>query len=388
MISCFSHLLNKIHIEFCKSDQIITEHRLNSINEVLGDFEKDLASFRFEIIELLTNEPNKAVGKLNYSIIISNQIFASLLLTVKIRRSNSNERIKYLKILNLIEEILDYREHVRCDVIDELPVTNYRLSTIKFVYNEKLKILRLNLVEYNINNELIDLVLNELRNVITKKVILQSELVYAIELISILMKEPLTNERIYQILIEYDFNCTVFLQYCLNKSNELLVQDCSLHQQLNGIFTLEENLNIIVQLQNGKRLLKNKSSIADELKKYYKQNKELIIQRIDNKRAELLDSKLWEESEKITLNTSVSQLALLIRLFIDIGFLPKDNFRKTFGFFTKHFRTASTVFMSRDSLQKKSSDVEFATALKVKSILLDMVNIVNKNHNASHYRDS
>ena len=72
-------------------------------------------------------------------------------------------------------------------------------------------------------------------------------------------------------------------------------------------------------------------------------------------------------------------------MFIDHDVIPNTNIGKIFSFFSKNFSTASTLFISTESLQKKSTTVEYTTAKKVKGILIEMINWLNKNYNTSNY---
>lgn len=383
-----SSMLKDIDQVFSPSDGFGDKQSSNTKKEFLETLEKDITIFRAEIIELINTNPSQISSKLTTAIMVSNKVFAQLLITFKNKQKSSfgNDRNAYLRILNFIDDTIDYCENIIRDIAKELPITDYRLSTIKFLYNQKLKALHKKLSLSNIDKGLINILLIELTNIIKQNVVLRAELDYTMELIScILISEHLSNELLEEILIENNFNSPSFYQFCLNKTNVLVSEDSSLHQQLNRIISLEERINNVIHFHKRKRLLNNHISIVDELRAYYKHKKELITQRIDIKRTELLDARLWDDNEKITLSTSVAQLGFLIRLFIDMGFLPKDNIAKTFDFFAKHFRTTSATFISTVSLQKKSTTVEFTTAIKTKGLLLDMVNLVNKNHNASHY---
>ena len=358
--------------------------------DLLGVHGGDFALFRKSIIEMVNLNPNEAISKLTYSIMLSNKTYAKLLLTFRNKNLNSvgNHRKSYLKVLNSIEETIEHCESISCELTHELPLTDYSLSTIKFSYSKKLKALDSKLSQFNLDQEISRLLLTELKNIIKKKIIKRGAIAYAIDLAShILMSNNLSKERLEQILIEYNFNSRAFSQYCLKNTNSITLEDTSLHQQLDRLISLEEKLNTLIQYQKGKGLLDSRISITEELKQYYIRKKDLIIQRIDVRRTEMLDSKLFDDNEKITINLSVSKLGFLIRLFIEKGYLPQDNIRKTFSFFAKHFRTPNTTFISADSLQKKSKTVEFQTVLKTKGMLLDMINYVNKGHNASQYTE-
>jgi hypothetical protein len=70
---------------------------------------------------------------------------------------------------------------------------------------------------------------------------------------------------------------------------------------------------------------------------------------------------------------------------IEKGILVKENLGDLFKFFATHFYTPNAEYISADSLQKKSTDVEFATAQKLKGQLIGMLNWLNTNFNLSNY---
>lgn len=383
-------MINNINEVLSQQSTIITE-QCDSMNaDLLGFHEEDLAIFSTDLIEFLNLNSHEAISKLTYAIMVSNKTYKKLLLTIRKKNLENigNVRKRYLKILNSIEEMIDCYESIRSELTNELPLTEYKLSTIKFLYSKKLIALDSKLSQSNLGPEIVEILLTELRALIKKKIIYRGSMAYAIDLAShILMFENMSKEKLEQILIEYNFNSQGFCQYCLNKTDSLILEFSSLHQQLDRLISLEEKLSTLVQCRKGMGLLNNRISIAEKLSKYYIRKKDLIIQRIDARRTEMLDSKLCDDNEKITINLSVAKLGFLIRLFIEKGYLPQDNIRKTFSFFAKHFKTPNTIFISAESLQKKSSTVEFQTVLKTKGMLLEMVNYVNKGHNASHYTE-
>lgn len=385
-----SRMINNINEILSQQSTIITEQCDSMDADLLGFHEEDLAILSTDLIELLNLNSHEAISKLTYAIMVSNKTYKKLLLTIRKKNLENigNVRKSYLKVLNSIEEAIECCESIRSELTNELPLTEYKLSTIKFLYSKKLIALDAKLSQSNLDQDIVEILLTELKVLTKEKIIYRGAMTYAIDLAShILMSENLSKEKLEQILIEYNFNSRAFCQYCLNNTDSLILEVSSLHQQLDMLISLEEKLNSLIQYQKGNGLFNNRISIAERLKKYYMRKKDLIIQRIDARRTEMLDSKLCDDNEKIAINLSVAKFGFLIRLFIEKGYLPHDNIGKTFSFFAKHFKTPNTTFISAESLQKKSSTVEFQTAIKTKGMLLEMVNYVNKDHNASHYTE-
>src|SRR5690606_19647582 len=133
------------------------------------------------------------------------------------------------------------------------------------------------------------------------------------------------------------------------------------------------------------RWLKEDESIRKQLRIFYREKKSYIQQRIRLRRSEIRDRQLGEETERLQVNLPVAQFGLFIRLFMEKGLLQKEDVGKTFAYYAKHFRTPKTSFISAESLQKKSTDVEFTTAKKMKGHLIGMVNWLNKHYNTTNH---
>jgi hypothetical protein len=68
---------------------------------------------------------------------------------------------------------------------------------------------------------------------------------------------------------------------------------------------------------------------------------------------------------------------------MQVGWFGEREVARTFEFFSKNFSTSRTLIISPESLQKKSLDVEYSTAKKMKAHLIQMVNHLNQHHNTS-----
>src|SRR5690606_13604141 len=136
------------------------------------------------------------------------------------------------------------------------------------------------------------------------------------------------------------------------------------------------------------RWMTEDESIREQIKTLFAEKKRYIRQRIELRRIEIEDAKLTEEVDRMQINLPVAQFGLFIRLFMEKGLLPKEEIGKTFAYYARHFSTPKTPFISAESLQKKSTDVEFSTAKKMKSHLIAMVNWLNEHYNVSNHKDS
>src|SRR5690606_14709156 len=138
----------------------------------------------------------------------------------------------------------------------------------------------------------------------------------------------------------------------------------SLHEQLEILIGLADRINGL-PARTKSRWLIGDASIRKELRIFYREKKSYVQQRIKLRRAEIQDRELSKETDRLQVNLPVAQFGLFIRLFMEKGLLQKEDVGKTFGYYAKHFRTPKTPFISAESLQKKSTDVEFSAAKKM-----------------------
>ncbi len=347
--------------------------------------------FLSSFTEIIGDSAKKAKIALSQLILTANKIYGNLKnitkTNVPIERYSYIRKI-YIEMLSIIDSLLNDCERLNEKLLRELPLTKYSSFVGKDLFKKDLAILKSKIHSSCINHDLSKLVLGTLRNVIEKKEIKRGELKYAMLILQELLNlENLETEKIENILIQYDFNSPKFFNYCAKNCLLQATENISLHTQMEVLISLEERLNIIPQ----KRFLKltmEDESIRRQLKNFYKEKKESLKERMELRRNEILDSKLWQDNEKALINLSVPQMGLIIRLFMEQGIIPREDVGKTFSYYAKHFRTPHASFISAESLQKKSTDVEFATAKKMKSQLIGMVNWLNEHYNTSNYKDS
>ncbi|WP_114941270.1 hypothetical protein [Mucilaginibacter endophyticus] len=185
-------------------------------------------------------------------------------------------------------------------------------------------------------------------------------------------------------LIRHNFNTPEFFLYCTRMWRNALLETGSLEQQLEIV--ISEKHRIYELSVEGKQIVADGGkTIAAELREY------LYEQYLYLKHLLKLRKSMHQEKENATqitkfpVNLSVPQFGLFIRLQIEKGILPKERVGQLFNFFATHFYTAGARHISAESLQKKSTDVEFATARQMKGQLIAMLNWLNANYNLSNY---
>lgn len=383
-----TNLLVDIEKYICKFPNPDFKDNIDDNNKkYLDDLNGDLMKFQLSVIDNMNLTSKEINSMMACLIIFSNNLFESLLLQGYKRtpRDNNYSNFVHKKILNYIEETIEKCETFNQQIIADLPLTKYKISYFKPNVNNLLQRIKFNLCNSDVDETLTEVLCKDFGNLVKKKQIIRSEFHFVICILTKLSAlKTLSTESIEEFLIGYDYNTPLFYKYCIKKANELIQQCNCLHQQVNVVLNLEDNIINIRSLKT-RKFVKSKSSITAELKGFYKEKRVTLMNKIELRRIELLDSKHANDYDRIQMNLSVAQFGLLIRLFIDHNLILNSNIGKIFSFFSSNFSTPSSSFISTDSLQKKSTTVEFSTARKVKGILIEMINWINKNYNTSNY---
>lgn len=294
----------------------------------------------------------------------------------------------YLQMLNLLERLLEFCGKFDKHTLLTLPLTLYSIPNIRMGLRKKLNNLNRTISKSDIDPGLGELVLNDLKLLIERKKINRTDAKYASLILEELEKlHPFSTFEVENLLYQYDFNTPAFFSYCAKCSACLMSDTPSLHEQLEILIGLEDRISSLPP-RSTSRWMTEDESIREQIKTLFAEKKRYIRQRIELRRIEIEDAKLTEEVDRMQINLPVAQFGLFIRLFMEKGLLPKEEIGKTFAYYARHFSTPKTPFISAESLQKKSTDVEFSTAKKMKSHLIAMVNWLNEHYNVSNHKDS
>ncbi|WP_312338109.1 hypothetical protein [Sphingobacterium sp.] len=385
-----SKWLFKIEEVFCPLEYSDHNNMMINQTEFLELLKINMINFLSSFTEIIGTATKKAKTAMSQLILTSDKIYTYLINISKIKfvsEKSSDIRKLYLQILSIIESLLDDCEKLNEKLLRELPLTKYASFIGKGIFKNNVEIVKQKLVKASLSLDLIQVIINGMISVVQRKKVKRGELRYAYMILGRLLNiEHLTSENVEDLLIEYDFNSPKFFNYLAKRCTDLMLQNTSLHFQMELLISMEDNLNEIPQTSSWRFKLDDES-IREQLKDFYREKKGNINQRIELRRSEILDAKLWEENEKAQINLPVPQIGFLIRLLMEQGIIPKEDIGKTFSYYAKHFRTPTTSFISADSLQKKSLDVEFSTAKKMKGHLIGMVNWINEHYNTSNYND-
>lgn len=288
----------------------------------------------------------------------------------------------YCQTLMQLEMLLEF-----CGKFDELlvatlPLTTYSISDTRIQLRYKLNALSDKISKSEIDAHLGNLILSGLKQLIRRRELTKSEADYANLIVNRLEElSRLSTFEVENLLYQYDFNTPEFFNYCAKGCDNLLLDRPGLHAQFEILIRLEDRMNGLPPRTKARWKTKDES-IREQLRIFLKEKKAYLQQRIELRRAEIEDQRLSEEADRTLINLPVTQFGLFLRLFMEKGIIPKEDVGKTFAYYAQHFRTPKTPFISAESLQKKSTNVEYATANKIKGHLIGMVNWLNEHYSA------
>ncbi|WP_185212266.1 hypothetical protein [Sphingobacterium mizutaii] len=354
------------------------------------DLEKEIKLFRSFVIEQLAASKKVARIYLMQLIEVSNKIYAYLTKMSSLwNKSRFSHHIRniYRQVLFLLGSISEMCGRFDREIQLGLPITNYSLSNIRIILNQKFEVVHKNIENSIIDVQLSELLLSGLQSHIRKKEMKKSDLDYACLILDRLeYSESYSTAEMENLLYQYDFNTPAFFNYCIINCNRVLLDTPSLHEQMEILIGFEDRINGLPP-RTALRWMPEDVSIREQLRVFLKEKKAYLQQRMELRRFEIEDHKLTEENERMEVNVPVTQLSVFVRLFMERGILPKEDVGRTFAYYARHYRTPKTSFISAESLQKKSTNIEYSTANKVKGHLIGMVNWLNEHHNTNRDKE-
>lgn len=382
-MSWLYELEKKLHPNNFNSNEWNSNHLKNLINSL----SEETKTFRPHFITQLGYSRKQAKASLLQLIMVSDTIYYYLVAMLRSWKDNprSNEiRQVFHRTLTLLESLLNDCSKYEKDLLAELPLTSFSIPGIRMALRKRLDKFREQITKSEVDAELLELTLSGLQLLIGRQGMSRSDAQYAALLLDALDNlQPFSTLTIENLLYQYDFNTPAYFYYCIKCCNSQLVNTASLHTQMEILIGLENRINELPP-RSVSRWMEDDESIREQLRTFVREKKQYIRQRIKLRRDEIRDSKLSEETDRMQVNLPVSQFGLFIRLFMERGLLPKEEVGKAFAYYARHFRTPKTPFISPESLQKKSTEVEYSTAKKMKGHLIGMVNWLNEHYNTTN----
>jgi len=287
-----------------------------------------------------------------------------------------------------------------CEAFDELldtlfkryPVVAGNTKFSDFALRQILPELRLQLLAVDkhlkaqrVGEELRAVLTEAIDHLISQKVFTRNEDSYLHKIMAAMIRKSFENDiELSDFLIIQDFNMPEFFLFCVANWNQRLANLDGLYEQKEMLLDEKSHLydlTISAGLKNP--LVKHRLYI--ELNTFLTEKYAIVKERVKLSRQWNNQTDTRLPARRFLINLSVAQLGLFIRMQIERGFLAKEHVGELFAFYARHFYTPNTEFMSAESLQKKSTVIEHATAKKLKSHLISMLNWLNTNYNLSNY---
>jgi len=328
----------------------------------------------FELINLLTELSNT----INEYLTKYNRVWQKHPMATRIRQS-------YLSICGSLEDLLDVLAKRFPKIAAQTAYSHYAIYGVK----QELRLLAVtakqHLQSQAFHLNVIGIFSDGLNFLINQKNLKRGDDHYIRKLVEAIVKKQFTDPaQVIDFLIANDFNLPDFFLFCLEQWNAILTEQDGLIEQKQKLLDLKSHLYDL-SISFGLKSPWDKHRLHDELNKFLSEKYSLVKERLKISR-QLLEAEGYRpNSKRMLINLSVAQLGLFLRMQVEKGVLAKEHIGELFSFYARHFYTPNTDFISPESLQKKSSVVEHATARKLKALLISMLNWLNTNYNLSNY---
>jgi len=334
--------------------------------------------FLTEFLHVVASSPIRAKKMLLLLNRHSERIYALLIATQKGRA----DRGLLLRLIDILENIRQRCKDHDGTMVASMTLTSRDRSLLLPLLRQQANILREVLDSSHTDLKLRSILYGEVERIIRDRQLSGRRL----KNLSVMIRQLSTasfldDQKVVRILLEHNFNSPQFFSYWTGRCLALLTDEDSPYQQVETILRWESELLSLPRTSERDGLFHGESLQKMTLR-LYRKLKALSLQKLDlrtSKRA----AAAQENYRQININLSVAQLGLLIRIFMEHGILPKHDVGKTFAHYARIYRTERTAQISADSLQKKSTDVEYATVKKIKSHLIAMINWLNKNYGST-----
>lgn len=294
-------------------------------------------------------------------------------------------RVHYLFTCSLFEELLSTLKHYFPGESKKARITHFGLAQVKMELKQKQAALANYIQHIAVDPDLSDLLLNGISQLINKKNLTRAEEQYIYNFINLILNATgIETEILLNLMIINNFNLPEFFLYYVNRWENHLAEIPGLHEQREMLLKEKHKLYDLI-LKNKKDATLKQGILYHDLNDFLNEKYNFVTQLVKLRREAIRDMEKARAGNRFLINLPVPQFGLFIRMQIEKGILVKENIGELFSFFATYFYTANTPYISAESLQKKSTDVEFSTAKKMKGHVIGMLNWLNTNYNLSNY---
>ncbi|UOE52566.1 hypothetical protein MTO98_15930 [Mucilaginibacter sp. SMC90] len=282
---------------------------------------------------------------------------------------------------NLIDKlVIKYPE-----IAENTRLSDYTIRSVRIDLKLLLTATQKHLVGHFIEQDILAVLFEGISDLINLQPLDQAHVSYLRKLMSSITARRFESAKVLMdYLIINDFNVPSFFLFCVNNWSDQLSDLDGLLEQREMILETKSHL-FDLTLTKGLKFPFAKQRFYNELNNYLSEKYSLVKERLKIRTQFVAAENARPRAKRVLINLSVAQLGLFIRLQVEKGILAKEHIGELFAFFAKHFYTPNTDIISADSLQKKSSDVEHATAVKLKGHLIAMLNWLNTHYNLSNF---
>ena len=321
-------------------------------------------------------------------IFLSNTVNGYLLKYLSIWKNKAEAaeiRQGYLFICLAFESLIEKLGAKYPGVLEHCRYTDFVLQSVKIERRSQLVSLRKHLLLQLRDSGLTTVLLEGISDLINQRPFVRSFDKYLNKLMTELTNKPFeSTTALMDIMIINDFNLPSFFLFCVDTWSGQLSGVDGLLEQKEMLLEVKSHL-FDLTLAKGLKFPSSDKRFYNELNNFLSEKYALVKERLKINRQFAADESLRPRAKRVLINLSVAQLGLFIRLQVEKGILAREHIGELFAFFARHFYTPNTDFISAESLQKKSSDVEHATAVKLKAHLIAMLNWLNTHYNLSNF---
>lgn len=300
-------------------------------------------------------------------------------------------RIKnlYVSVLNTFEDLLNYAEKYFSEFYDEtVRISDFRIKKIlpelRNLTNEFQNLLD----TANIDSELSIIILKGIRAISMPGKLSNASLKYIYKLVQqVSSLTTLNKQTLVDLLIANDFNRPEFYLYLTNRMSMKLERIDGLHEQLEYIIQQSDELER-VRPPFDCRFNVDECSLKEELHSFFEAKTTYLEKLLRHRRLAMQDKVDADKAFRLLLDMTVPQVALFIRVMKETQVILKTGITEVCTFFAMHFYTDKSLFISSTNLLKRSTDVEFATALKLWDTLIAMENWLDEKFSIRNFRRS
>lgn len=359
--------------------------------------EEESSQVKFKmIVNLLGPAPVKEkqewLGALEGQLILFSNLFNRYLFRERRKweflPSAAKIRSHYLYSLSCIEDLLEFiTADFECYQNRQSRISNFRLPNVIPDLRQKVYSLQANLTLAGVSTDLIKMTVDGLGNLLKKDLSIYGISYINTFFINCSKISQINDELLEELMVGMDFNQPDFYLHKISGNDERLYEINGLHEQVEFILTQKEKL-ARKQLLSGYKLHPNLPSLWHDLREYYNEKEQALEAMLAIRRAALEDQRSSANSFRILSLLTVPQLALFFRIQLEKGILIKEHIHDVFSFVAMHFYTEKTLFISSGSLQRKSTDVDFPTALKLWDTLSEMMEWLDEHFSVRNYQRS